>query len=442
MSYRLYIRPRPSGPVPGDTGDEERLFNWVLLDASGDEQAHGSDENRHTIEQTLIRNDLEGVRLTALIPGDQALFCFADIPARQARFVQQALPYAVEEQIAQDIDSVHLALGPREEAGYRVAAIDRDRMTQWQALFSGWQQASLEAIYPDAALLPVENRDWSICFDEPSRAGDPANVLVASNRGEWFRMFADNLAMFAQTLALPPEDTVVTEVGVQIFGTQAMLDSHQGLIAQLQGHERLRVSQHPIDLMPLALLAHAHHQNLCHPINLCQNGFALTGDGNNRLRPWYPAIAVACLWFVLQVGVEIGLGIQAQSQAHSLQQQAMQSYRTIFPEDTGTHTGNLRRVLEGQLRQQSRQGPSADFLTLLGRAGLEYEEASAEGRVRFNTVNFSRSRGELVIDLRADSYERLNAIRNGLNSQGMEASIGSVVNESDGARGRLTLSGG
>ncbi|MEP4464757.1 MAG: type II secretion system protein GspL, partial [Marinobacter alexandrii] len=52
------------------------------------------------------------------------------------------------------------------------------------------------------------------------------------------------------------------------------------------------------------------------------------------------------------------------------------------------------------------------------------------------------SRGELVVDVRAESYDRLSALRNGLSNQGLEAQIGSVVNESSGARGRLTVSGG
>ncbi len=145
----------------------------------------------------LGQNTLENVLLIGLIPGDEALFCFADIPAKQTRYVQQALPYAVEEQIAQDIDSVHLALGNRDEAGFRVAAIDHRQMGTWRELFSHWDHTRLEAIYPDAALLPVTEGGWSICLD-----GEFA--LMASDRGEWLRMQSANLVMFAQTLAIPP----------------------------------------------------------------------------------------------------------------------------------------------------------------------------------------------------------------------------------------------
>ena len=95
MSYRLYVRPRP--PFADlDANPEAQLYNWVLVDASGDAQARGTADSQDVIEQTLTQNDLENVLLVGLIPGDEALFCVADIPAKQTRFVHQALPYAVE----------------------------------------------------------------------------------------------------------------------------------------------------------------------------------------------------------------------------------------------------------------------------------------------------------------------------------------------------------
>src|SRR5690554_3520081 len=148
MSYRLYVRPVPPFVDPDEAPDVQ-LFNWVLHDAGGDAQARGTDDTRDTIEQTLAQNALDNVLLIGLIPGDEALFCLADIPAKQSRFINQALPFVVEEQIAQDIDSVHLALGMHTQEGYRVAAIDRDRMAQWLELFRGWPHTRLDAIYPD-----------------------------------------------------------------------------------------------------------------------------------------------------------------------------------------------------------------------------------------------------------------------------------------------------
>ena len=69
MSYRLYVRPRPPFADP-DANPEAQLYNWVLVDASGDAQARGTADSRDVIEQTLTQNDLENVLLVGLIPGD------------------------------------------------------------------------------------------------------------------------------------------------------------------------------------------------------------------------------------------------------------------------------------------------------------------------------------------------------------------------------------
>lgn len=434
MSYRLYVRPltpfEDASQIP-----EERLFNWVLYDAGGDAQAQGSGDVRNTIEQTLSQNGLDDVLLVGLIPGDEALFCVADIPAKQSRFINQALPYAVEEQIAQDIDSVHLALGLHTHEGYRVAAIDRDRMAQWLELYRGWLHTRLDAIYPDAALLPVTEEGWSICLDGES-------AMMASFRGEWLSMQSANLGMFAHTLALPPSENVVAEVPVVIYGTETEFDEQQAVLGELMAPGRLTVRRESLELMPLELLAHAHHHHLCRPINLCQRDFSVKGGKASPWKPWKPLIAVASVWFVVQLALEAGMGFYYQKQAEDMRQQAMSVYRSAFPQDRRTHAGNVKRVIEGQLRLAGSDGPDADFVTLMKYTGQQYSNVAGTGTVTFNSINYSQSRGELVVDVRADSYDRLSALRNGLAGQGLDAKIGSVVNESSGARGRLTVSGG
>jgi general secretion pathway protein L len=120
----------------------------------------------------------------------------------------------------------------------------------------------------------------------------------------------------------------------------------------------------------------------------------------------------------------------------------MAIYRDAFPNDRRTHAGNVQRVIEGQLRVAGSSGPDMGFITLMKYTGQQYAQLPGTRSVNFNSVNYSRSRGELIVDVRADSYDRLSALRNGLASQGLEAQIGSVVNEASGARGRLTVSGG
>ncbi len=435
MSYRLYVRPLSPFADPAQSPDAQ-LFSWVLHDASGDSQARGTADPKTVIEQTLAQNALDKVLLIGLGPGDEAAFCMADIPAKQSRFVQQALPYAVEEQIAQDIETVHLALGKHSDEGYLVAAIDLAQMERWKSLFTGWELARLDAIYADASLLPTPDSGWMMCLDDEF-------VLMQSQRGEWLRMQADNLPLFAMTMAAPSADDVAAEIPVQLYGIETELERQQPLVNELSGSTgRVYVQQKPLEFSVLEFLAWSHHQHLCQPVNLCQGAFSVKVSGSSPLKPWKPLIAVASLWFVIQLGLDIGLGMYHKQQADELKSQAMVIYQQAFPTDRRTHAGNVRRVIEGQLRVAGSQGADVDFITLMKFTGDQYGRLAGAGTVTFNSINYSRTRGELIVDVRADSYDRLSRLRNGLADQGLQAQIGSVVNESSGARGRLTVSGG
>ncbi|MCH8498623.1 MAG: type II secretion system protein GspL [Marinobacter sp.] len=434
MSYRLYLRPQPPF-LEGATALDEQVFSWVLLDASGDIKAHGQDNRREQIEHTLQQNDLEKVRLIGLVPGDQALFCVADIPAKQTRYVQQALPFAVEEQIAQDIDTVHLALGPRQEKGFRVAAIDRARMAYWYDMFSDWQGMQLEGLFADSSLLPIRDTDWALCLD-----GEHA--LMASRDGEWFRVRAENLSIFFQSIAAPPTEEVSAELTVTLYGSASELEVHQLVVDDIKQQSRIAATVETLDIMPIELIALSHHKGLSSPINLCQGIFMPRGQGKSPLKAWRAAAVIAGVWFVLQLGVETGLGIYHGQKAAEAEAQAMAVYRQYFPQDRRATSNNVRRILEGQLRAAGTQTQDADFLTLMKHTGQQYARLPGRDQVHFNNISYSRQRGELIVDVRADSFDKLNALRTGLGNSGLEARIGSVVNEPSGARGRLTVTGG
>jgi len=431
MSYRLFVR-----PLQPLADQAQQRYCWVLQDAGGDVQAEGESDLKENIEETLARNALDKVGLVGLIPADDTVFCTADIPAKQGRYVAQALPYAVEEQVAQDIETLHFALGRHTEEGYQVAAIDKAHMAAWKQLFSGWHHAALTAIYPDATLLPVTENGWSLCVDG-------ATALLRSDRGEWLAVREANLAMFAHAMAEPSADDVAAAVPVRLFRSGHEQASQNAIAQQLsQTSERLQIIEEPLDMSVTGLLAWSHYHELCQPIDLCQGEFAVKESSHHPLSPWKPLIAVAGLWFIVQVALEIGFGWYHLRQAEQLQDQSMSIYHQAFPDDNRTHAGNVRRVIQGQLRAGELAAPQAGFLTLLKYTGDQYARLSNNQTVSFNSINYSRARGELVVDIRSDSYEQMSRLRNGLTDQGLQAQIGSVVNNPDGARGRLTVSGG
>ena len=54
-----------------------------------------------------------GRRVCVLVPGTDVLLANPELPAKAGTKLQQIVPYALEEQLADDIDTLHFAVGKR-----------------------------------------------------------------------------------------------------------------------------------------------------------------------------------------------------------------------------------------------------------------------------------------------------------------------------------------
>jgi general secretion pathway protein L len=124
---------------------------------------------------------------TVLVPTEQVRLLAVSLPLASARRRTEALPFAIEDQVAEPIETLHLALGAEVASRIYLAGIVRDAvMADWVVTLAA---AGLEraAIVPDALLLPVPEEGWSVDLSE-----DRALVRSADGTG-----FAVPAAQFA-----------------------------------------------------------------------------------------------------------------------------------------------------------------------------------------------------------------------------------------------------
>src|SRR5579864_8600526 len=96
-----------------------------------------------------------GRRICVLVPGSDVLLTEPDVPLKAGTKLQQVVPYALEEQLADDIDDLHFAIGKRAADSSRtpVAVVRRSLMDEWLGtLKSGGLNP--ESMYADSDLLP------------------------------------------------------------------------------------------------------------------------------------------------------------------------------------------------------------------------------------------------------------------------------------------------
>jgi len=104
---------------------------------------------------SALAQQAAGRRICVLVPASDVLLTDAEVPIKSGNRTQQIVPYVLEEQVAQDIDSLHFAVGRRvgEAARIPVAVVSRALVDDWLEKLHG---AGLEpeCLYADSSLTP------------------------------------------------------------------------------------------------------------------------------------------------------------------------------------------------------------------------------------------------------------------------------------------------
>ena len=423
MAYTLFLRDDPDTPS---------RYDWLLADVTGEVHAQGEAAEQSDVEERLAQMGVSRVQIVGIISAFDVTHCTARIPGRQKRVIHQALPFAVEEQIAQDIDSVHLALGSQSNNEWQVAAIDEPTLEGYLERLEGWEYP-VSAVYADAMLLPLDTQQWTVLVEAEQ-------ALIHSRDGAWYAVPVDALSVFVDSLVHSLDSD--TPPGVHISATPRAHEEHRMALAALDQNPDAAVQIEELAESPLAFMARGALGEDTGLINLCQGRFAPADTRQSSLHRWRPVAVVAVIGIVLQLGFMVAEGYYYQQQAQRFDQQAMAIYRDLFPSDTRTHADNLKRVLTGQLRAAEQGGQGGEFLTLLRYTGHQYQQLDDSDSLRFDAIQFSAQRGELRVELRGENFSQLDSMRTGLSNAGLSAQIGSVVNNEDGTRARLTITQG
>jgi general secretion pathway protein L len=369
--------------------------DWVLVD----EQGQGKGPVQTGVPDVGIINGVR--RVVVLVPGGEVSLAEARVPGRNRQRVLRAIPYALEEQLATDVEELHFALGPVTDGDrYPVAVVERSNMDAWAALLRE-NAIQAEQWIPETLALPSD-AGWSLMVDGET-------VLVRSGDYAGFAADTDNLpVLFSlfQAKQQAPETA-------RVFGS-TRLDL-----------ELVEVECVDERVQPLEVLARGWAQGP--GINLLQGAYSRREEWGRLLRPWKASAALLLAGFIL-VGISTGLNyFHLSQQRQQLKAEIEDVYRKAFPQ--AKRIVNPRAQMEQKLKQLRRQagGGNTDFLAMFAEtAGVV---RTTEG---INVRGASYRSGRLDLDLQADNLQILDNLKQALVSSGMmSAEIQSVSTEAD-----------
>lgn len=265
MRDTLYIQLRDPAP--------DAVLAYALASA---QPGAAAQVQRGTLDAILAH--AAGRRVVAFVPGADVRLAAVQVPARAAAKVLQAAPYALEDQLAEDVDTLHFALGTPGGAGggaHPVALVARARMEAWLAPLRA-RSVRLDALLPETLCLPAPDAGHWTGLAEAGR--------VTVRTGAWTG-FTCALEDLGTCLQIADPDG---RAAVRLF------------VARDAESDFSRAGR-ALELLPgygSGLEVLARHWQQAGAINLLQGAYSDREDWQRLARPWRLAGALALAWLV------------------------------------------------------------------------------------------------------------------------------------------------
>ena len=321
-----------------------------------------------------------GRRVVAFAPGEVVRLEQVDLPIRQAARLRKAIPYALEDQLAEDIDELHFAIGQRQRGGHAVAIVSHRQMAQWQSLCES-HGARLDALIPEPLALPCTDGEWTLL-------AMPGRVVLRSGPAAGFAC-PDSMLETYLGLSPPPPDT---RLRVHLV---------DGASSELPGLPQ------EVELVPgygngLDLLIETISDGV--PLNLLQGPYSQRESLRRYWAPWrLPAAMAGALLFTALVVTAFETR-QLEQEAAALETANVQRWLQLYPGET--RISDLRLQLQQKLQAAGVGTERGGFLRLLA---VVAETLPAAPGLSLRGMQFQN--GELFLNLSGDELQSLERLR-------------------------------
>ncbi|NGP54666.1 type II secretion system protein GspL [Thioalkalivibrio sp. XN8] len=401
-----------------DPADQER-GSWVAVDAEG--RRIGAPGAGALADAAAAA---AGRRVAVLVPAEDVLLTRAELPVRGAGKILKALPFALEEQIAEDIEALHFAAGRLQGRTVPAAAVDREQLEGWLAAV---QAAGLEPqlVCSEAEGCPAAPNHLNWLLDEHrclARSGDGIPLLV-------------EVAAVEDALRYGPGFPGDAEQArhLSVYVTPAAMERHGAALEAL----REQVATVEIRLLPDGVLPHLAAGIVARaPINLLQGPFAPRTQVDRLWRPWQAAaalLAVLAVVVLARQGLEL---MQLQREEARLDAAIAAAFQQALP---GARMEDPRFQVERRLAALRGTAGAGDagFLEAIETVG-----GALAGNQGLSIESVSYRSGVLDLKLVAPSVEALEAFRQAMIRDGRyAATIQQADPRGDGVEGRIQLTG-
>ena len=411
--------------------DDEDSALWIVVDSNGARLGP-------PVLGPLgaAKADIDDRRVIVLVPSTDVLTTSVDIPLKSAAKIQQALPFALEEMVAEDVEQLHFAAGPRSDSGrIPVSVVGRDRLEAWLARLH------------DADIRPsaVIAENYGLARIPGTTSLLVANDCVMINDGDDVELVLQGVSPSEALQAIgalgadvssddESDEPVESAAAAQHILVYCDADSEQRFSHDLNAL-RAECDSLDVKLLPDGSLPRlAVTVGAGAGVNMLQGEYGPKTEYAGYLRPWrYAAAVLLALALVATLGKAVD-GWQLSRQEGELQARFLAEYQEIAP---GASDVRDPAAVLSSLRARAGGGATSSslFLESLEQLGAAMQ-ANAEASI--NAISFRA--GVVDIRLSAPSVAILDDIQRRIDESGtFEADIQSTDQDEDKVNSRIQI---
>jgi len=388
-------------PAPGQEETE-----WLILDEAG-----APTPTRQRGSLSLAAAVWRSGKVVVLASATQILLAEPELPPGGGTKLARAVPFALEEQLTEDVDQLSFAIGHRRGSGATpVAVVSRSVLQGWIADLSA---AGLEpqAIYPDISLMP-ENPGQTVLWLENDR-------LAVRRSGAM--PFAVELAPVREALVVAsvigdplqageepkPKESAILYVTREDWAR--VQEEFEGLLEEFASLKVQLLSDGPLPWL-------ARGMNTADAVNLLQGEFSRTTNYGERWHRWRLPAALAAALLVVHVAAQALQIRQAKHESASLDSEISQVFSSAMP---GDKLADPRRQMQSKLERirKSGAGPQYFLRTLQTLSGA----LAATPKTTISALSYREN--ALDMTLNAPSLAALSQLTQFVGKEGFAAEI-------------------
>lgn len=315
----------------------------------------------------------------ALLAGNDVVLTQVDIPPGAERQFDTMLPYLVEDEVAQDVDSLHFTVLSKQSGKAQICAVDRAWVQTVLQRFSA-QGMIIKRLLPDVLALPFNEHSSAAAIGE--------QWLIRHSQAEGAVVDVSWLDLYLSSYLQNHEDWKL-----DCYSSVPESDISEVWIPQPEE-------------MTMALLAKGVTES---KTNLLTGEFKPKSSWGKYWKVWQKASIAAGVLLVAMVAQQLLMVHQYEAQAEAYRAESERVFRQIFPDRKRIPTVSyLKRQMTDEERRLS--GNSSDEAMLSWLAALP----STLGQVKdleITSFKYDGQRSEVRIQARSSDFQPFEQAR-------------------------------